>query len=247
MASVQEHYSKHLAPIYAWMAGGAEAHRRRFEDLLALLRLAPTQPGAPAVDLGAGSGFQSLPLATAGFEVTAVDFSAELLAELQRDAADLPVTAVQGDLRDFLKHLPDKAPELVVCMGDTLTHLDSPAEVSRLLHDAAAALPVGGHLLLSFRDYTTERTGSHRFILVRGDADRILTCFLEYGPTHVNVSDLVHTRDATTWQLAVSSYRKVRLDPAWVGEQIAAAGLHLIHQTSEQGLVTLAARRPPSA
>ena len=245
MASVQEHYATHLAPIYTWMAGGADAPRRRFSDLMALLRLTPTQAGAAAVDLGAGSGFQTLPLAMAGFEVTAIDLNADLLAELSRDAGGLNIRTVQGDLRDLQRHLPEKAPEVIVCMGDTITHLASLPEVSNLLLAASAALPAGGHLLLSFRDYTTELTESKRFIPVRSDAGRLLTCCLEYGPTQVTVTDIVHTRVAESWHLAVSSYQKIRLAPGWVREQIQFAGLQLVHQTAEQGLVTLAARRPP--
>jgi 2-polyprenyl-3-methyl-5-hydroxy-6-metoxy-1,4-benzoquinol methylase len=247
MASVREHYATHLAPIYTWMAGGAEGPRRRFTQLVGQLGLTPTGAGATAVDLGAGNGFQSIPLAAAGFDVTAVDLSAELLAELHREAAGLPIRTICGDLRNLTAHLPAKAPEVIVCMGDTLTHLESLDDVSHLLKSAAAVLPPGGHLLLSFRDYTVERTGSDRFIPVRSESDRILTCFLEYGPTHVTVTDLIYARGTADWRLATSSYQKIRLAPAWVRDHITATGLQLVHQTTELGLVTLAARRPSTA
>ena len=246
MVSVEEHYATHLAPIYTWMAGGADAPRRRFSQFLGLLSITPTQPGATALDLGAGSGFQSLPLATAGFKVTALDLNADLLAELTRDAEGLPIRTAQGDLRNLAQHVTDRAPEVIVCMGDTLTHLESLSEVANLLQTASISLAAGGHLLLSFRDYTTARTGTRRFIPVRSDANRILTCLLDYGSTHVAVSDLVHTRSASGWQLAVSSYQKVRLFPDWIREQLASGGLKLVHQTVEQGVVTLVARKPDS-
>jgi len=245
MASVKEHYDSHLAPLYTWMAGGAAGPRARFAALLDELALRPSHPGATALDLGAGNGFQAVPLAAAGFHVTAVDLSTVLLAELARDAiaAGLAIRCVEGDLRDLARHGPSPAPELIVCMGDTLTHLAALDDVAALFRDAAAVLTPGGHLLLSFRDYTVARTGADRFIPVRSEPDRIFTCFLDYGPTHVAVHDVVHTRAGAEWRTAISVYEKIRLAPAWVADQLAAAGFTLVRQTAQNGLVTLAARR----
>ena len=71
MATVTEHYAAHLAPIYLWMAGGMEAALTAGStDLAAVL------PGAGlAVDLGAGFGMHSIPLARGGYQVVAVDSS----------------------------------------------------------------------------------------------------------------------------------------------------------------------------
>jgi 2-polyprenyl-3-methyl-5-hydroxy-6-metoxy-1,4-benzoquinol methylase len=245
MVSVQEHYDAHLASLYTWMSGGASGPRQRFAELLRSLGLHAGR-GAPALDLGAGNGFQSLPLAEAGYTVTALDLSEVLLAELSREAGALPVKAVLGDLRDLKRHLPVPAPTLVLCMGDTLSHLPSLESVTALFRDAAHALAPGGHLILSFRDYTVERTGAQRFIPVRSDADRILTCFLEYGPTHLAVHDIVHTRAIAGWSMAVSVYEKIRLAPSWVHDQLLAAGFSVIRDTVENGMVTFVARHPVS-
>ena len=60
-------------------------------------------------------------------------------------------------------------------------------------------------------------TGTARFLPVRADDQRILTCFLEYGPSHVTVHDLLHEREAGgAWRLQTSAYRKLRLSPGWV-------------------------------
>ena len=247
MASVQEHYDSHLAPLYTWMAGGVAGPRERFAALLRELGLRPVGAAATALDLGAGNGFQAIPLAEAGYRVTAVDVSTVLLGELARDTGTLPVRGVLGDLRELSRHCPTPAPEIIVCMGDTLTHLPSLDDIGRVLRDTAAALAPGGHLLLSFRDYTTARTGADRFISVRSDADRIFTCFLDFGPTHLAVHDIVHTRTGDTWKTAIGVYEKIRLAPAWVRAQLATAGLVLVHDDAKNGLVTLAARRPISS
>lgn len=246
MASVKEHYDSHLAPLYTWMRGGAAEPRRQFTALLRELSLRPTRADATALDLGAGSGFQSLPLAAAGYTVTAIDLSELLCAELAREAAAelLPVHVVRGDMCDLARHAPSPAPEVIVCMGDTLTHLATLDQVARLIADSAAALAPGGHLILSFRDYTTARLGADRFIPVRSDAERIFTCFLEYGPTHVTVHDIVHTRIGETWTQTVSVFEKVRLAPASVRAQLLAAGLALVRDDYAGGLATFIARKP---
>lgn len=250
MASTQRHYESHLAPVYNWMAGGADAPRQRFAALLSELGIKPVRAGATALDLGAGSGFQTLPLAAAGFAATAVDFSGVLLAELARDAAaaGLAIRMINGDIREVARHCPAPAPEVVVCMGDTLTHLATTEEVAQFLRAVAAAIAPGGYFLLSFRDYTTARTGADRFIPVRSDANRIFTCFLEFSPTHLTVHDLVHTRNGAGegWTLAASAYEKVRLAPSWVRDQLAAAGFVLVRDAAQHGLVTFVARRPVS-
>ena len=48
--------------------------------------ITPARSGR-AVDLGAGCGFQSIPLARLGFAVTAIDIDRKLLDELHRNAA----------------------------------------------------------------------------------------------------------------------------------------------------------------
>jgi 2-polyprenyl-3-methyl-5-hydroxy-6-metoxy-1,4-benzoquinol methylase len=246
MASVQAHYDTHLAPLYSWMSGGAEGPRARFAALLDELGLAPSGPGATAVDLGAGNGHQSLPLADAGFAVTAIDLSSALLAELAAAAGGRTVRTVHGDLRDFEQFLPSPAPEVIVCCGDTLTHLSSPADVDAMISRAARALAPGGWLVLGFRDYTVPREGTARFLPVQSDADCHLTCFLEYSVSHVTVHDLVHRREGARWTLSTSAYEKLRLAPDHVRRQLAAAGLTLVHDTAAHGAVTFAARRPSS-
>ena len=119
MNSVAEHYEL-LSPIYAWMSGSAEAAleagRAEIDALPGVAR--GRAGGRPR----GGLRHARIPMARAGARVIAIDTSAELLAELERLAGDLPVTTVQDDLLSFRSHLTEKA-AAVLCMGDTLTHL----------------------------------------------------------------------------------------------------------------------------
>jgi 2-polyprenyl-3-methyl-5-hydroxy-6-metoxy-1,4-benzoquinol methylase len=243
MASVVQHYAAHLAAFYDWLCGGWEAASARNAELLARLAPAP-HPGAAALDLGAGSGHQSIPLARMGYDVTAVDACAELLAVLEEHRDGLPVRAVQADI---LGHVEQEtgAFDLILCMGDTLTHLPDQGAAQALLARSARLLRPGGSLLLSFRDYVTgPLQGASRFIPVRADDTRIATCFLEYGETHVQVHDLLHEKEDGQWCFSVSAYPKCRLAPAWVREELLRQELAEIQEESARGMLVLRARKP---
>jgi 2-polyprenyl-3-methyl-5-hydroxy-6-metoxy-1,4-benzoquinol methylase len=239
MASVKGHYGAVLADVYAWMAGGFETALERNRAFFDALSLRPTSSGI-AVDLGAGCGFQSIPLAELGFHVTAIDLDRRLLDELESNAGSLEIRIVEDDLTRFRDHVDANA-ELVVCMTDTLLHLESKERVQRLLSDVNSALGPDGKFVITFRDLTRELADLDRFIPVRSDAETILMCFLEYEPATVKVHDLVYKRTPDGWNLSKSYYRKLRLSKEWVHEQLEAAGFARIDAREEAGLVTMLA------
>ena len=127
-------------------------------------------------------------------------------------------------------------------MGDTLTHLPSQASVATLFREVAASLRPGGVFAATFRDYATAPLrGDSRFILVRGDGERVLTCFLEYADTTVTVHDLLHQRENGAWQLRVSSYPKLRLAPQWAVEQLSSLGLTVQRDATPGGMIRIRA------
>lgn len=220
MTSVFDHYDSLLAPVYLWMAGGLDvALEQGAADVAAFL----DAPGR-AIDLGAGFGMHSIPLARAGFDVVAIDTSSYLLEQLRGHRAGLRVKTVQADLRDFARHVAAPA-DLIICMGDTLAHLQSADEIRQLFRDVALALRPGGRFQATFRDYRELPLGDQRFIPVRSDAQRIHTCFLEEAGNHVVVHDIVHERGGEGWAQRVSSYRKLRLSSEFVTQAAEDAGL----------------------
>ena len=238
MSSVENHYDTLLAGIYSWMAGGADAAFAVGQADLA----SEIQRGGYAIDLGAGFGMHAIPLARAGWRVVAIDSSPALLAELTSHAAGLPVRTHGGDLLRFAD-LTESEPgaDLILCMGDTLTHLESQEAIAALAHSVASRLAPGGRFVATFRDYTRLPSGDARFIPVRSDDRRILTCFLEEHPEFVLVHDLVHERTAAGWTTRVSSYRKLRLAPDAAQQALTAAGLRARVEPGPRGMVRLVA------
>src|SRR5512146_1045645 len=130
-AGSREHYSD--AALYDY------EYRRRRADVgfyreLAKKRLG--EAGGRILELGAGSGRVTVPLARAGFEVVAVDSSPAMLAKLRARVAALPravsrrITVVQGDLRSF--NVKQTFP-LVIAVFNVLEHLYTRVEVDACL------------------------------------------------------------------------------------------------------------------
>jgi len=243
MASHVEHYEALLAPVYSWMIGGLPAATARAADQLQGWRV-PMGPEVRVIDLGAGPGTHVLPLLENGCTVQAVDTSAPLLAELREHA---PTTGnletITGDLVEHIGQVRDTV-DVVLCLGDTLTHLASVDQVEQLLKGVARVLRTGGVLLTSFRDLTGDPAGAdRRFLLVRGDEQRILTCYLEHYPDHVRVHDIVHELGTAGWSMRVGAYDKLRLSPARVEQLMGCLGLSVERIDAGPGLVGLRATK----
>jgi SAM-dependent methyltransferase len=241
MASVADHYRSHLAPVYTWMSGGLDTAIARGETEIGAI-LPHLSQGDHAVDLGCGFGMHSIPLARRGCAVLALDSSSHLLGQLKAHAGTLPITTAEDDLLAFQRYL-DRPADVILCMGDTLTHLPDRDTASQLFTLAAASLRPGGTFIATFRDYTQALIGDGRFIPVKGDADRILTCFLEYAADHVDVHDILHERHGDAWQLRVSTYRKLRLDPKWISASLRDRGFSVRTEPGLAGMTRVIAAK----
>ncbi len=60
-----------------------------------------------------------------------------------------------------------------MCCGDTISHLESKAEIQKLIVDSYNILQSKGKIILSFRDYSFELEDENRFIPVKSDSQRI--------------------------------------------------------------------------
>ncbi len=241
MSTVKQHYDEVLSDVYSWLYGGFENNIQQYTEFFNKEKPSPQGSGI-AIDLGAGCGFQSIPLAKAGYSVTAIDFDAKLLSELKNNADGLEIETIQGDLMDFDKSLNADA-ELIVCMTDTILHLESREKVVSLFAKVFAALEAGGKFIITFRDLMYELKEIDRFLPVRSDENTIFTCFLEYEPETVKVHDIVYQKSGDVWKLSKSFYRKLRLSETWVCEQLSQSGFSKIDSSIENGVITITAVR----
>ncbi|HEX3398246.1 MAG TPA: class I SAM-dependent methyltransferase [Steroidobacteraceae bacterium] len=241
MRTSEAHYQALLGPIYSWMLGDLDAAFARSAAELDALPLPATR--GVAVDLGAGLGLHALPLARRGFQVVAIDNSRQLLDELRARCGSLAIATHHADILEFRAFLTGE-PAIIVCMGDTLTHLSAVSAVESLLQAVAESLPRGGVFAATFRDYASRTLeGDQRFISVRADDARILTCFLEYQDQHVVVHDLVHEKKNDRWHQSLSSYPKLRLAPEWVASRLSELGFSVKRDMAQNGMARIVAMK----
>jgi SAM-dependent methyltransferase len=239
--SVEEHYENLLARHYTWMHGDYDSKVREYRLHFERVGILP-RSGGKALDLGSGSGFQSLALADLDFEVLAVDTSETLLRELRDRTQRRRIRPVLGDMRDQGMYATEGPYGVAVCMGDTLAHLRSYGEVETLCRDVLEVLEGGGALVLEFRDATRELEGADRAIPLRMDDERIMATFLEYEADRVNVHDMVFGRGTDGWTMHKSAYAKLRLSEEKVRNLLEKTGFHIVSSEQNKGFVTIAAR-----
>ena len=239
MVTVEEHYESLLSDVYTWLMGGFDEAKSNNVEFFKSRNITPSSSGI-AVDLGAGSGFQSIPLAELGFNVTAIDLSQKLLNELKSNSNNQPIITINDDILNFKDHVSASC-ELIVCMTDTITHLKSKDEALKIFQDSFNSLEGGVKLILTFRDLSTELNDTDRFIPVRSDENIIFTCFLEYEPATVKIHDIVYIKTNGTWKLNKSCYRKIRLSVEWVENQLLSIGFKLEESSNSNGFQTIVA------
>lgn len=235
--TTKEHYEKHLANFYSWMLGDFKSATENFKTYCQAHAVEPGENGC-AIDLGAGNGIQTLALAELGYKVKAVDFSRRLLEELKARINGLPIEIIQDDIQN-LPSIADKEVELLACCGDTLSHLESFEQLNVFLKACYDALEMGGKLLLSFRDYTNALIGTDRFIPVKKDENRILTCVLEYREDFISVTDLLYEKQDGNWVQKVSSYDKLRLRANEIKRRLVELGFSVVSSDNIKGMVHL--------
>lgn len=238
--TVKQHYDNHLGHFYSWMTGDFQSKSNEFKNFLADNGIKPSS-NKIAIDLGAGHGLQSIPLAEIGFQVLAVDFNQGLLDELKANTRDLRIKIINDDIKK-VKIFANK-PELIVCCGDTLSHLDNKSELKTFIADIANSLDKNCKLILSFRDYSNKLVGIDRIIPVKSDETKILTCILDYEDEFVNTTDLLHERTNGVWKQKVSSYKKVRLVTTEIVDYLEANGMTIKFNQIVNGLTTIIAKK----
>jgi SAM-dependent methyltransferase len=135
-------YDRDLAYIQA--AAFENPARGAAPEIVPLLKSAGT-PIRRVMDVGCGAGPLTAALTAAGFEVTAIDQSAELLAMARKAAPDAQF--ISGSVYDI--ELP--ACEAVLAVGEPLTYHDRDVDADRLVERffrrVSDILPPGGMLI----------------------------------------------------------------------------------------------------
>ncbi len=106
------------------------------------------------LDVACGTGFHSVRLQEAGFNVTSADGSAAMLSKAFSNAQSrgLILKTVQADWRWLNRDIQGKY-DAIICLGNSFTHLHAEADRRRALAEFYAALKHDGILILDQRNY----------------------------------------------------------------------------------------------
>ncbi len=140
--------------IYADWARSMQHQGRAIARVLEAAFPGRERPSIRVLDASAGIGTQTIPLAQAGYRVTARDISPGAIARLSREAASrgLLIDAAAADMRTIGESI--RGPfDVVIAFDNSLPHLLNDAEILLALRQLREVLVPGGTLLLSVRDY----------------------------------------------------------------------------------------------
>jgi len=106
------------------------------------------------LDVATGTGFHSVRLSEAGFNVTSADGSAPMLAKAFANAGARGriLKTVQADWRWLNRDINGKF-DAIICLGNSFTHLFEEGDRRRALAEFYAALKHDGVLILDQRNY----------------------------------------------------------------------------------------------
>ncbi|TPW30333.1 glycine/sarcosine N-methyltransferase [Pararhizobium mangrovi] len=130
--------------------GRAESEGQFFIDILR------SRGKQSVIDVACGTGFHSVNLTQAGFDVTSTDGSAAMIAKAfaNGQSRGLILKTVQADWRWLNRDINGKY-DAIVCLGNSFTHLHTEADRRRALAEFYAALKHDGVLILDQRNYDT--------------------------------------------------------------------------------------------
>jgi 2-polyprenyl-3-methyl-5-hydroxy-6-metoxy-1,4-benzoquinol methylase len=162
------------APASEWAALATLAPARHPVDDDVIAIATDLTPGK-ALDLGCGSGHNSIWLAQRGWVVTAVDISPGAIAEARDAAAEAGVTAV-FDVVDITQWRPASRFDLVIA---TFALPARGMGRSRMLDMAAAAVAPGGSILLTEFDVSLGKEGwmAEKYLVSTEELERHLDGF----------------------------------------------------------------------
>lgn len=150
-----------LARDYEWLfpdeaiggGGTVGATSPGSNDLLeAILQTLP--PGARVLDSACGIGADAMALARRGFNVTASDASASMVAEARRRCMEfgVEIDITQSRWQDLPQRVPGPF-ELVLCLGNSIVHTATKSEMISSLAGLKRVLSPDGVLVIDSRNW----------------------------------------------------------------------------------------------
>jgi 2-polyprenyl-3-methyl-5-hydroxy-6-metoxy-1,4-benzoquinol methylase len=168
------------------------------------------------LDTACGTGMHAIALAQRGYEVVGTDLSAGMVERARANATDAEVdvrfeVAGFGELARTVG--PDADFDTLLCLGNSLPHLLTSADLAAALADFAACLRPGGLLLIQNRNFDAVLAKRQRWMDPQyhrgGDAEWLFVRFYDFESDGTLTFNLMTLRrsGAGAWNQQVTSTR----------------------------------------
>lgn len=187
------------------------------------------------LDAACGTGMHAIALAGEGFPSAGADLSAGMVEAARRNAAAAG-TAVElavagfGELETAFSSSDLFPFDTLLCLGNSLPHLLTPAALAAALADFAACLRKGGLLLIQNRNFDAVLAGRQRWMEpqshIEGEREWLFLRFYDYdadGLITFNILTLQRSAGAA-WQQQVTATRLNPLRQAQLSAALSAVG-----------------------
>jgi glycine/sarcosine N-methyltransferase len=195
------------------------------------------------LDAACGTGMHALALAQQGYTVTGADLSSGMIERAQANAAAAQVEmrwAVAGF--GELAHHTQPPFDALLCLGNSLPHLLTPADLNAALTDFAACLRPGGLVLIQNRNFDAVLAQRARSVAPssgrwqepqfhrEAEAEWLFLRFYDFEPDGLLTFNVVTLRRqaAGNWTQHVAATRLWPLRQAEVTAALSAAGFEAI-------------------
>jgi glycine/sarcosine N-methyltransferase len=191
------------------------------------------EPALRVLDAACGTGMHAIALARQGFEVAGADLSGGMIEQARANASaagvkvDLRVAGFGGLAQTFGSAA---AFDGLLCLGNSLPHVDGPGEVEQALADFAACLRPGGVLILQNRNFDSVLANQQRWMEPQahreGAREWLFVRFYDFEPDgHIQFNILTLTRTGEqAWEQKVTHTRLYPLRQAELTQALRTSG-----------------------
>jgi len=144
-----------------------------------------------ALDVACGTGLYTLPLAASGVRTVGADVSGAMLGRAAAAAgrAGLRVEWVRAPMQELAGRLDDRF-DAVLCMGNSIPHLLTEADLGAALRGFASLREEGGVLAVQLLNYARVLARGERIVGIDRQGDRHYVRFYDFLPGRVRFNVL---------------------------------------------------------
>lgn len=184
------------------------------------------------MDAACGTGMHAIALAQRGFRLYGADISAGMVERARLNAAQARVTVPfeTAGFGELTRTFGEDRFDALLCLGNSLPHLLSAAEIKNALKDFAACMRPGGLLLLQNRNFETVMAEQQRWMEPQshraGQDEWLFVRFYDFEPGgFIRFNILVLKRSGgESWQQQVITTTLRPLHKKELMDELGAAG-----------------------